>query len=127
MFKNNNKMENYLNPNVDKHLIFNLAKYGISNHQFGIRTVQYKKTRIDQRFCKICNENGCVEDEFHFIMICKEYQPERIEFCRKINQVIVPFESFTSREQFIFLMSTNDTLLVYFIDKCLQIRQSSGR
>ena len=58
-------------------------------------------------------------------------QTERIEFCRKINHIIVPFESFTSREKFIFLMSTNDTevlmLLVHFIDKCLQIQQSSGR
>ena len=58
-----------------------------------------------------------MEDEFHFLMICKEYQTERIEFCRKRNQVIVPFESFTSREKIIFLMSTNDTevliLLVY--------------
>ena len=72
-----------------------------------------------------------MEDEFHFLMICKEYQAERLEFCRKINQVIIPFESFTSQEQLIFLMSTNDTevlmLLVYFIDKYLQIRQSSGR
>ena len=72
-----------------------------------------------------------MEDEFHFLMKSKEYQAERIEFCRKINKVIVGFESFTNGEQFIFLMSTNDTevlrLLVYFIDKCLQIRQSSGR
>ena len=58
-------------------------------------------------------------------MICNEYQAERIEFCRKINEVIVPFESFKSQEQFLFLMSTNDIKvlmpLVYFIDKCLQI------
>ena len=63
-------------------------------------------------------------------MICKEYQADRVDFCRK-NEVFVPFESFTSQEQFLFLMSTNDTevlmLVVYFIDKCLQIRQSSGR
>ena len=48
-----------------------------------------------------------------------------------INEVIVPFEFFTSQELFFFLMSTNDTewlmLLIYFIYKCLQIRQCSGR
>ena len=124
-------MENYISLRVDKHLIFNLAKFRISNHHLEIETSRYKKTRIDQRLCKNCNENGCVGDEFHFLMICKKCQTERIEFCRKINQIIVPFESFTSQEKFIFLMSTNDTevlmLLVYFIDKCLQIRQSSGR
>ena len=40
----------------------------------------------------MCNENRCVEDE------CKEYQAKIIKFCRKINQAIVPFESFTSRD-----------------------------
>ena len=118
-------MENYISLKVDKHSIFNLAKFRLSNHQLESDTGPYKKTIIDQRLCKICNENGCVEDEFHLLMICKEYQTERIEFCRNINQVIVPFESFSSQEKFIFLMSTNDTevlmLLVYFIDKCLQI------
>ena len=67
-----------------------------------------------------CNGNGCVEDEFHILMICKEYQAERIEFCRRINQVIVPFESFASQEQFIFPMSTNDT-------EVLMLLRSSGR
>ena len=55
-------MEKYKSLRVDKHLIFNLAKFRISNHQLEIETGRYKKTRIDQRLCKICNENGCVED-----------------------------------------------------------------
>ena len=57
MFKNNYKMENYISVKVDKHLNFNLAKIKIKNHQLEIETGRYKKTRIDQRLCKICNEN----------------------------------------------------------------------
>ena len=72
-----------------------------------------------------------VEDEFHFLLTCKTYQDERNEFFTKINAIIVHFGSYTSQEQFLYLMSTNDTevimLLIYFIEKCLQIRQSSGR
>ena len=130
-FKNNYKLENYLCMKVDKHLIFNLAKLRISNHQLEIETGRYQKKVIDQRLCKLCNQNGMVEDEFHFLLTCKAYQAERNEFFTKINAIIVPFESYTSQEQFLFLMSTNDTevimLLIYFIEKCLQIRQSSGR
>ena len=130
-FKNNYKLENYLCMKVDKHLIFNLAKLRISNHQLEIETGRYKKKVIDQRLCKVCNQNGMVEDEFHFLLTYKAYQAERNEFFTKINAIIVPFESYTSQEQFLFLMSTNDTevimLLIYFIEKCLQIRQSSGR
>ena len=92
---------------------------------------RYKKKVIDQRLCKISNENGCVEDEFHFLMTCKAYQTERNEFFTKLNAFIVPFESYICQEQFLFLMSTNDTevimLLMHFIEICLQVRQSSGR
>ena len=62
---------------LDKHLIFNLAKLRISNHQLEIEIGRYKKKVIDQRLRKTCNENGCVEDEFHFLMTCKAYQTER--------------------------------------------------
>ena len=72
-----------------------------------------------------------MEDEFHFIMTCKAYQAERNDFFTKLNAIIVPFESHTSQEQFLFLMSTSDTevlmLLMHFIEICLQIRQSWGR
>ena len=53
------------------------------------------------------------------------------DFFKKLNAIIVPFESYTSQEQFLFLMSTSDTevlmLLMHFIEICLQARQSSGR
>ena len=63
----------------------------------------------------MCNENGCMGDEFRFLMICKEYQADRIEFCRKIYEFIVPFGPFTRQEQFPFLMSTIDTVDVFYI------------
>ena len=131
-FKNNYlSLTCFICVKLDKHLIFNLVKLRISNHQLETETGRYKKKVINQILCKICNENGCVEDEFHFLMKCKAYQTERNEFFIKLNIFIVPFESYTSQEQFLFLMSTNDTevimLLMHFIEICLQIRQSSGR
>ena len=64
-------------------------------------------------------------------MICKTYQQQRDEFFTKINTFTVPFEALTRKEQFIFLLRTNDTekltLSMLFIERCLQIRQSSGR
>ena len=124
-------MENYICVKLDKPLIFNLAKLRISNHQQEIETGRYKNKVIDQRLCKFCNENDCVEDEFHFLMTCKAYQNERNEFFTKRNTFLVLFESYTSHEKFLFLMSANETgvimLLMHFIEICLQICQSSGR
>ena len=111
-------MENYICVKLDKHLIFNLAKLRISNHQLEVETGRCKKRVINQRLCKVYNENGCVEDEFHFFMTCKAYQTERNEFFTKLNAFIVPFESYTSQEQFLFLMSTNDTEVIILKYAC---------
>ena len=64
--------------------------------------------------------------------VCKKKKKKkRNDFFTKLNAIIVPFESYTSQEQFLFLMSTSDTevlmLLMHFIEICLQARQSSGR
>ena len=55
-------MEMYLCMKVDKHLIFNLVRLCISNHQLEIDTGRYQKKTIDERLCTVCNENGFVEE-----------------------------------------------------------------
>ena len=90
-FKNNYKMENYICVKLDKHLIFNLAKLRISNHQLEIETGRCKKKVINQRLCNVCNENGCVEDEFHFLMTCKAYQNRKKRIFYKTKCIYCAF------------------------------------
>ena len=42
-----------------------------------IETGRYTNTPIDQRICKIC-DFGEIENEYHFIMTCPEYESARI-------------------------------------------------
>ena len=129
-FKNNYKLENYINMKLDKQMIFNFARLRISNHFLEIETGRYKKKMLEQRLCKICNDDF-IEDEMHFLMKCKAYRSERSEVFEKLNGLIVPFRSYTIKEKFIFLMGTNDTevlnILIPYIDKYIKTRQSSGR
>ena len=64
-------------------------------------------------------------------MKCTAYSELRHRFFNAINSFIVDFDKLTSWDQFIFLMSSEDTeilsLLLVFIDNCLNIRQSSGK
>ena len=80
--------------------------------------------------CKLCNDDF-IEDEMHFLMICKAYRSKRSEVFETLNTLIVPFHSYTITEKFIFLMGTNDPevfyILVPYIDKYCKTRQSSGR
>ena len=81
---------------LDKHLIFNLAELRISNHQPEIEFGRYQKKEIDQRLCKVCNQDGMVEDEFHFVLTCKAYRYKRNYFFAKINAITVPKVTFNT-------------------------------
>ena len=131
-FKNSYKMENYIIMKLDKKIIFNFARLRISNHSLEIETGRYKKKKmLEQRLCKICNDDFYIEDEMRFLMTCKAYRSERSDVFEKLNALIVPFHSYTIQEKFIFLMSTNDTealnILIPYTDKCFKICHSSGR
>ena len=130
-FKSSYKSEKYLNLNLDKHVVFNFSKLRISNYRPEIERGRYKNLPADERFCKIYNDNISVEDEFHFVMKCTAYSELRHRVFNAINSFIVDFDKLTSWDQFIFLMSSEDTeilsLLLVFIDNCLNIHQSSGK
>ena len=83
----------------------------MSNNSLEIETGRYIKKTLEQRLCKICNDDF-IEDEMCFLMTCKAYRSERSEVFEKLNALIVPFHSYTIQEKFIFSMGTNDTELI---------------
>ena len=92
-FKSSYKLEKYLNLNLDKHVVFNFSKLRISNHRVEIERGRYKNLPAEERFCKICNDNISVEDEFHFVMKCTAYSVLRHRFFNAINSFIVDFDN----------------------------------
>ena len=123
-------MKNYINMKLDKQMIFNFARLRITNHSLEIETVKYKQKTQELRFCKMCNDDF-IDYEMHFLMTCKAYRSERSGVFEKLSALIVPFHSYTIQEKFIMLMGVNETevltILMPYIDKCLKIRQCSGR
>ena len=63
-----------------------LCKLRISAHQLLIELGMYKKNKLqrDERTCKKC-DTGNVEDEFHFLFECSNYNIERRDFFTTIN------------------------------------------
>ena len=58
-----------------------LCKLRISAHQLMIELGRYKKNKLqrDERICKQCDTSN-VEDEFHFLFECSNYNIERRDF-----------------------------------------------
>ena len=71
LFKREFSLENYA-VLLSKPLRSAFCKLRISTHTFMIERGRYfsPKLPVEKRTCKFCY-SGFIEDEFHFIMVCK--------------------------------------------------------
>ena len=61
-----------------------MSKIRLSSHTLRIETDRYCQNRIDRhlRKCNICN-TAEIEDEYHFILVCKQYSDIIIKYIKK--------------------------------------------
>ena len=101
-----------------------LAKFRTSNHDLAIEKGRHAKIERHMRMCNMCNL-GCVEDEYHFILICPKYEYLREKY--------LPwrFRNFPSSAKFIDLMSSNNDQTVIslstFIYQAFKVRKHADR
>lgn len=74
------EQKQYLQFSIPKELRNNLTKIRISAHSLAIETGRYSKPKTPQneRLCKFCINK--VEDEYHFLFICPQYNQLRTKY-----------------------------------------------
>jgi hypothetical protein len=107
MFKQRFCRESYFNILGDRNIRTFFTKFRISAHKLNIETGRYKKIPADLRFCNLCSFN-LVEDEPHFSMCCHRFEAERNRFFDQIKYLNSNFETLTSVQKFVWLMSSED-------------------
>ena len=101
-----------------------LAKFRTSNHDLAIEKGRHAKLERHMRMCNMCNL-GCVEDEYHFILICPKYE--------NLREKYLPwrFRNFPSSAKFVDLMSSNNDQTVIslstFIYQAFKVRKHADR
>ena len=104
----------------------NVTKLRISSHKLKIELGRYNKPfkiEANKRFCTFCN-NESIEDENHFMLICKNYIKERKILFEKIINIFPEFEKMSINEKFIFLLKTGLSevdsckIITEYIHKC---------
>ena len=79
IFKHNFEIENYLNLEIDPKYKLALTRFRTSSHSLMIETGRYENIQREQRICQFCNMRK-VEDEYHFLLVCPNYQVLRRKF-----------------------------------------------
>ena len=87
-FKCDFAMEMYLSSITDFKIRRQLSRFRLSNHNLCIEKGRHSKPKmpVEKRLCVVCKTNQ-IEDEFHFLCVCKAYQDLRDEFFIKISSL----------------------------------------
>ena len=83
-FKSDIITASYLKANITRTQRSLLAQLRLGILPLAIETDRYYRIPLDKRFCKLCDEN-VIEDEIHFICICKFFAEEREALLIKLH------------------------------------------
>lgn len=105
-FKEQYSTEPYVKIVTQKKYRSAYAKFRCGVAPIKIETGRYGLNRVpvEERLCEYCN---VVEDEFHVIMQCSQYDDIRMQLMSTICDRDAQFDSYTIEEQFIQLMSNH--------------------
>ena len=118
----------YLEDVKCKKLRHAFTKLRISAHPLAIETGRYTKpiTERVNRLCKLCN-NGTVEDEEHFLIICPTFLHQRSCLWKEIGTSCPNFPMLPPWHQTVYLLSTEGKLALAVAKYCansLHLRDS---
>ena len=73
-----------------------LARFRCSAHCLEVEKRRHKNVTMEIRIYKFCNEKGiiAIEDEYHFVMQCLQYQLLRTKYIDKKYLQNINFETF---------------------------------
>ena len=86
MVKSTYKPEQYLKNHMKKGLQSLCAQLRLGSLPLSVEVVYFVGLHLDQRICPLCMEQNLVEDEYHFLMDCEEYETERREILAYLEQ-----------------------------------------
>ena len=87
-------------------------------------TGQYRRLRPDERTCEICHNNE-IEDEFHFLCVCREYSIPRDNLFLKVEGKYREFQDLDLRGKFNFMMTNCNLEVGKYLKQAWEIRKST--
>ena len=102
LLKNEFVVEKYITcVTNDKHRI-SLTRLCCSAHKLAIEEDRFRNIDRAQRKCNMCNM-GCIENEYHFLLICPFYRDLRISILPRY------YNNWHTQQKFLNLMKSSQT------------------
>ena len=118
LFKPNFNFEPYLLklPYIQRCV---LTRFRIGAHKLEIEKGRYFNIKLENRICKLCNEE--IEDEMHFLLTCKTLDNVRNPILSKIYSKNKNISKLDNKSLFIWLMGNEDKNILIIICQLLEV------
>ena len=93
-----------------------LAKLRSGILQLHVESGRFNGTSLENRICNICN-NGDIEDEYHFVCVCSEYEEERQILYHELSIKNRLFTALSPEEKCICILNLGSKDVINFINK----------
>ena len=127
LFKSDMEAEVYVNFSLDKHTRSLYAQFRAGILPLTMEIGRYYGIPVEERFCPSCivNNENFVEDEFHFLCKCAQYNELRKVLYEKVNETCDTFKEMDDFDKFIYLNVNSQILTSKFVCNAWKIRQAS--
>jgi hypothetical protein len=124
LFKNSLKAEKYVQLNLSCSERSVLAQIRMGILRIHIETGRFNNTKVEERLCKVCNENA-VEDENHFLFDCSAYDNPRTIWVNSIYNLCPHFHYLEENDQLQYIFHDMPRTTAKFIIACMAIRKTT--
>ena len=115
-FKKTMHTEPYVFKIINKYERSLLAKIRSGILQLHVETGRFNGTALENRTCNICH-NGDIEDEYHFVCVCTEYEEDRQILYQELSNDHRSFTALSLGDKFNYILNLGSKSVVHFIDK----------
>ena len=122
LFKNDYRLEPYLNYNIPKSLFRSIARLRLSSHNLNIELGRHRRPYVppEDRICQKCDLNE-VDDEVHCLIVCSKWNKIRADLFQTAQVFVNGLTALRPREQFIRILTDKNLEMNIALGKFLSI------
>ena len=122
MYKYSLETENYLFFNIPRYHRSLFAQFRAGILPLNIETGRYRNVSLPDRLCTLCDDSE-VEDEIHFLCVCKFYSEYRSDMYNAVTRYYADFNHLDQFDKCVYLIANEQKCVISFIVKALLKRK----
>ena len=124
LFKPDLSQEEYLSLNIPKYQRSLFAQFRGGVLHLQVEIGRFRKIPLEERLCNLC-DMGQVEDEFHFLCICTNYNDLREVLYIKAARVFPAFSELDELKKCVYRLNNLQRHVIIYLNDAVYRRRSS--